>query len=173
MTGTLLLAVATSGFVIAAALHLSSFTSLATTVRDGAAVMLWVGAFGLLMAMVLRMRRAEAPSRAWGRFRIYDWRALGSLVPPPIRGVTFALVLYVLMNFALSLTLAGGVTATATNGRFYLDAAGAARREVSREEYEEHHRLTTRLASGHLLLFYVVPLIYFRFVDPRLAELRR
>ena len=41
-----------------------------------------------------------------------------------------------------------------------------------REEYDAHRRVATRLFSGHLLLFYLVPLLYFRFVDPRLIELR-
>jgi hypothetical protein len=27
-----------------------------------------------------------------------------------------------------------------------------------------------RLLSGHLLLFYLIPLLYFRFVEPRLRD---
>ena len=46
-------------------------------------------------------------------------------------------------------------------------AARIAAGEVSREEYDVYRRLTIRLLSGHLLLFYLVPLTYFRFIDPR------
>jgi hypothetical protein len=83
----------------------------------------------------------------------------------------FGAVLYTLMNLVLSLMLTGGVTMTAAGGRFYLVEAGGRRREVSEEEYEAHRRATTRLLSGHLLLFYLVPLTYFRFIDQRRGEL--
>jgi hypothetical protein len=29
---------------------------------------------------------------------------------------------------------------------------------------------SVRLLSGHLLLFYLIPLMYFRFVEPRLRD---
>jgi len=29
---------------------------------------------------------------------------------------------------------------------------------------------SVRLISGHLLLFYLIPLLYFRFVEPRLRD---
>ncbi len=168
-----LLGSATAGFVAAAALHLATFAPVPPFLGDAPALLLLAGALVLLVAMVARLRRAGAPTRPWGRLRIYDWRALASPVPEPMRWLTFALVLYVLVNFLLSLALAGSVTATASGGRFYLSPPGAEPREVSGEEYDAHHRVTARLFSGHLLLFYLVPLVYFRFVDPRLAELGR
>ena len=52
--------------------------------------------------------------------------------------------------------------------RWKTDLEGLARQfGLSREEYDVYRRLTIRLLSGHLLLFYLVPLTYFRFVDPR------
>jgi hypothetical protein len=158
-----LLAIAAAGFVLAAALHLSSFTPIPPLLGEAPTLVLLAGAFALLVAVFARLGRAGAPTRPWlgGRVRIYDWRALVSLVPEPIRWL------------ALATAQGGGVTASASDGKFYLTAPGADRRAVSREEYEAHRRVTTRLFSGHLLLFYLVPLIYFRFVDPPLIELGR
>jgi hypothetical protein len=166
-------AAATTGLLAAAALHLMSFVPLPPLAGETPALALLAGAVLLLVAMLARLRRRGAPTRPWLRFRVYDGRALLSLVPERMRWLGFAMILYVVMNFVLSLVVGGGVTATASDGKFYLTAPGAPRREVSREEYEAQRRLTTRIFSGHLLLFYLVPLMYFRFVEPRLAELGR
>ena len=171
VTARLFLVWATAGFVASAALHLATFTPLEPPVGDAPALALFAGAFVPLLAMLARLRRARAPIVSAGRFRVYSWRALASLVPERIRVLAFGMILYVLMNLVLSLALGGGATATVSDGKLYLAEAGGGRREVSREEYAAHRRLTGRLLSGHLLLFFLVPLIYFRFVDPRLAEL--
>ena len=99
-------------------------------------------------------------------------RALVGLVPSGARMLIVGVVLYALMNLVLSLMLTGGVTAEAVGDKRYL-IDGGHREEVSREEYDVHRRLTIRLLSGHLLLFYLVPLTYFRFVDPRRHLLAR
>jgi hypothetical protein len=52
-----------------------------------------------------------------------------------------AVIVYVLVNLVLSLLLLGD------------DGVGS-----------------VRLLSGHLLLFYLIPLMYFRFVEPRLRD---
>jgi hypothetical protein len=170
----LLLATATAGFVLSAVVHLASFAPIAPALGEAPTVVLLGGAFALLVAMFWRLGRAGAPTRVVlrGRLRVYDWHPLVALVPEPIRWLGLATVFYAMMNFALSIVQGGGVTASAVDGKLYLTAPGAERREVSREEYDAHARLTTRLHSGHLLLFYLVPLIYFRFVDPPLVERR-
>jgi hypothetical protein len=93
-------------------------------------------------------------------------RAVVGLVPSGARMLIVGVVLYTLMNLVFSLMLTGGVTAEVVGDKHYLTDGGH-REEVSREEYDVYRRLTIRLLSGHLLLFYLVPLTYFRFVDPR------
>ena len=93
-------------------------------------------------------------------------RAVVGLVPSGARMLIVGVVLYTLMNLVFSLMLTGGVTAEAEGDKHYL-IDGGRREEVSREEFDVYRRLTIRLLSGHLLLFYLVPLTYFRFVDPR------
>lgn len=140
--GRLFLALATAGFVASALLHLATFTALPLPGAGAVALGLFAGAFVPLVAMLARLRRAGAPTRAWRRLEVYEWRALVALVPEPLRFAAFGVVLYTLMNFVLSLLLEG------------------------------ERRANLRLLTGHLLLFYLLPLIYFRFVDPRRAELR-
>jgi hypothetical protein len=69
-----------------------------------------------------------------------EWRRLTTLIPVGARRVGVAVVAYVLMNLALSLFLID-------------DSVGS-----------------VRLLSGHLLLFYLIPLMYFLFVEPRLRD---
>jgi hypothetical protein len=160
-TGPLFLGLATLGFVASAALHLATFTALVAPPGDGLALGLFAGAFVPLVAMLIRLRKAPAgPAR---------WRSVVALVPPGIRTLLVGVVLYTLMNLVLSLSLTGGTTTEAVGDKRYLVEAGR-REEISREEYDVHRRITVRLLTGHLLLFYLVPLIYFRFADSRLRE---
>jgi hypothetical protein len=61
-------------------------------------------------------------------------------IPPGPKHAAVAVIAYVLMNLALCLLLGD---------------EGAA---------------SVRLLSGHLLLFYLIPFMYFRFVEPRLRD---
>jgi hypothetical protein len=141
-TGRVFLALATAGFVASGLLHLATFTALPLAGADVIALALFGGAFVTLAAMIARLRRAGAPTRAWRGVEVYQWRALAALVPPPLRVATVGVALYTLMNFVLSIMLG------------------------------EDRPAGVRLLTGHLLLFYLLPLLYFRFVDPRRAEIR-
>lgn len=168
MTARRWLGVTALGFAASAALHLATFTPLARHLREGYAAILLVAAFIPLAGMLVRLRRAGAPSRAWRGLQIYDWRALADLVPPPARFLVFAAAMYVLMNLVLSLLVIGGASVGQAGGKHYLEAPGVERTEITREEYDAHRAVALRLSSGHLLVLYLVPLVYFVFVDPRL-----
>jgi len=132
---------ATTGFVASAALHLATFTPLPPEYAAAFALVLFAGAFTLLAALIVRLREAGAPARGRGAIRMVEWRGLAALIPMGARRVGVAVVGYVLMNLALSLLLLGD------------EGVGS-----------------VRLLSGHLLLFYLIPLMYFRFVEPRLRD---
>ena len=131
---------ATAGFVAGAALHLTTFTRFPPAYAAAIALVLFAGAFALLAALIVRLREAGAPARGQGAIRMVEWRGLAALIPAGARRAGVAVVGYVLMNLALSLFLTD-------------DGVGS-----------------VRLLSGHLLLFYVIPLMYFRFVEPRLRD---
>ena len=131
---------ATAGFVASAALHLATFTPFPPAHAAAVALVLFAGAFVLLAALIVRLREAGTPARGRGAIRMVEWRGLVALIPPGARRAGVAVVVYVLMNLALSLFLID-------------DSVGS-----------------VRLLSGHLLLFYLIPLMYFRFVEPRLRD---
>jgi len=136
--GKILRLAATAGFMASAALHLSTFTPFPPASAAAIALALLVVAFGLLAAMVVRLREAGAPVRGQGAVRMVEWRTLLGLIPEGPKRAGVAVIAYVLMNLMLCLLLGD-------------EGAGS-----------------VRLLSGHLLLFYLIPLMYFRFVEPRL-----
>ena len=131
---------ATGGFVASALLHLATFTSFPPARAAAVALVLFAGAFALLAALIVRLREAGAPARGQGAIRMVEWRALLALIPEGPRRAALAVIGYVLMNLVLSLLLGD-------------EGIGS-----------------VRLLSGHLLLFYLIPLMYFRFVEPRLRD---
>lgn len=131
---------ATAGFAASALLHLATFTPFPPAYAALVALALFAGAFALLAAMIVRLREARAPARGEGPVRLVDWRALLALIPEGPRRAGVAVIAYVVLNLALSLFLGD-------------EGVGS-----------------VRLLSGHLLLFYLIPLMYFRFVEPRLRD---
>lgn len=131
---------ATAGFGVSALLHLATFTPFPPAYAALVALALFAGAFALLATMIVRLREASAPARGEGPVRLVDWRALLALIPEGPRRAGVAVIAYVMLNLALSLFLGD-------------EGLGS-----------------VRLLSGHLLLFYLIPLMYFRFVEPRLRD---
>ena len=132
---------ATGGFAASAVLHLATFTPFPPASAAALALALFAGAFLLLAALIVRLREAGAPARGQGAIRMVEPRLLLGLIPEGPRRAALAVIGYVLMNLVLSLFLLGD------------EGLGS-----------------VRLLSGHLLLFYLIPLMYFRFVEPRLRD---
>jgi hypothetical protein len=130
---------AAAGFALAAALHLLSFTPWAVAPGEGAAWALGTLAFVLAAAMVARLRRRTTIGRRWGRVAVHDWRVLVRTVPPGLQLLVVGTALYAWMNFILCLMIEGGALPQSA--------------------------ISLRMASGHLLFFFLVPLVFFRWVD--------
>jgi len=139
---TMCLMLAAAGFVVSAALHLLSFTPWAALAGERAVWALGAAVFLLALAMVARLRRTAARGRRWGRVALLDWRGMVRSVPPGLRFLLVGAALYAWMNFVLCVML---------------EAPPAAQAAV-----------TLRMASGHLIFFFLVPLVFFRFVEPGL-----
>ncbi len=128
------------GFLSSAGVHLLSFTPWAPFFGERTIWTLGAGVFALALLMLARLRRTAAIRRRWGRVAVHDWRGLAAAVPPGLRFLLVGAALYAWMNFMLCL-----MVDVPPDGR----AA-----------------ITLRMASGHLLFFYLVPLVFFRWVDP-------
>ena len=143
---TVCLWLAAAGFIASAALHFLSFTPWAALPGERAVWALGVLVFVLAAVMVARLRSAAALGRRWGRVAVYDWRALVSKVPPGLQLLVVGAALYAWMNFVLCVMLEPGA-----------QAQGA---------------IALRMASGHFIFFFLVPLVFFRWVEPRLGANR-
>jgi hypothetical protein len=133
---------AAAGFVASGALHLLSFTPWAGLAGPRAIWALGALVFALTAVMVARLRRSAGIGRRWARVAVTDWRALVRAVPPGLQLLVVGAALYAWMNFALCMML---------------DVPEEARAAI-----------TLRMASGHLIFFFLVPLVFFRFVAPAL-----
>lgn len=144
---TLCRLLAATGFLASAALHLATFTPWGGIAGERAVWALGALAFLLALAMVARLRRASGTGRGRvGRLAVLDWRDLVRAVPPGLRFLIVGAALYAWMNFGLCLMLDGPPL--------------------------EQTAITLRMATGHLLFFFLVPLVFFRFVEPALEASR-
>jgi hypothetical protein len=143
---TLRLILAAAGFSVSAALHLLSFTPWGAMAGERTIWALGIAAFLLALAMVARLRRTAALGRRWGRVALLDWRGMVGFVPPGLRFLIVGAALYAWMNFVLCVML-----------------------ELPRAAQAA---ITLRMASGHLIFFFLVPLVFFRFVEPGLEAAR-
>jgi hypothetical protein len=130
---------AAAGFVVSAALHFLSFTPWAAVPGQGGVWALGALVFVLATVMVARLRRTAALGRRWRRVAVYDWRVVVRKVPPGLQLLVVGAALYAWMNFVLCLLLEPAAL-----------PQGA---------------ITLRMASGHLIFFFLVPLVFFRWVD--------
>ena len=137
---------AAAGFVVSAALHLLSFTPWGAVAGERTIWALGIVAFFLALAMVARLRRTGALGRRWGRVALLDWRGMVGFVPAGLRFLIVGAALYAWMNFVLCVVLEVPPAAQAA--------------------------ITLRVASGHLIFFFLVPLVVFRFVEPGLEAAR-
>ena len=141
------LVLAAGGFMISAALHLLSFTRWAGVAGERAIWALGVVSFLLALAMLGRLRRsASLGGRRWGRLALLDWRGMVRSVPPGLRFLIVGAALYAWMNFVLCVMLDVPASAQAA--------------------------ITLRMATGHLIFFFLVPLVFFRFVPAELEAAR-
>jgi hypothetical protein len=137
---------AAAGFAVSAALHLLSFTPWGAVAGERTIWTLGIVAFFLALAMIARLRRTGALGRRWGRVALLDWRGMVGFVPPGLRFLIVGAALYAWMNFVLCVMLEVPPAAQAA--------------------------ITPRMASGHLIFFFLVPLVFFRFVEPGLEAAR-
>jgi len=137
---------AAAGFAVSAGLHLLSFTRWGAVAGERTIWALGIVAFLLALAMVAQLQRTGAPGRRWGRVALLDWRGMVGFVPPGLRLLIVGAAMYAWMNFVLCLMLEVPPGAEAA--------------------------ITLRMASGHLIFFFLVPLVFFRFVEPGLEAAR-
>ncbi len=134
------------GLVLAAIVHVGSFGAMVLPSNSGVFMLMHVGIFPLFFAFVLRAREWQQPGSSWMRGQnLVPPRELLAYVPTWAIVVVAALFVYTFVNFALATGLLSGTVST-SGTRILSDAQ------------------TARAFSGHWMLFYAMPAVFFSFV---------
>lgn len=90
------------------------------------------------------------------------WKKLMSNLPRWQRYMVKGLFAYAAINFVLFLYLSqGGGVAEEKEGKYVLRNHGTVIRELSADEFEQQNAYIVRGFSGHWMVFYIVPAIFF------------
>lgn len=142
---------------IASVVHVSTFTAFSMSPSNPLFWILHVGIFPLFFAMVFGLRKwSETRAGTFGfKSRQLRWRELLVYLPPWAVKLGAILFAYAMANFLLSVShLPSGAHASATSVQA-MDT--------------EQARYLVRAFSGHWLVFYAVPTLYFLFVPSTAA----
>jgi hypothetical protein len=96
-----------------------------------------------------------------------------SLIPKSVKYLAYIFSVYVFLNFFLLLPLTSTVRAEIFDGKYVLFPLKAQSysqniiREISKEEYEKQTSYNTRLFSGHWMIFYLMPSLFFFYNRPK------
>jgi len=131
---------------------------------DGAVLPLFVLPFGAMV--VVTALRAARPSRNPST----EESILNPGFPQSIPRKVWALVVLVLI-FALGTFLAGFAALSqgsprSDEGLYYLDYKGRRIRELTGAEFRRLVGYETRMFSGHIMIFSMVPWVYFSYREP-------
>jgi hypothetical protein len=97
------------------------------------------------------------------------WAWFFAPMPRWARYTVKAFFAYAFINFALFFFLSRGGTPDVRDGKYVLHNHGNVIRELSEDEYELQTAYVVRGFSGHWMIFYLVPALFFRYRKDELA----
>lgn len=144
--------IALGGFVVSLVVHTAAILGTDVQERFPFIWILHVGMFIVFVPMVLAVRKQP------GRGNIMA--LLGTF--SPWAGVIAPLLFaYVIVNFGIFMVGSADGTPALREGKYVLHHKGEVIREISATEYHERNAAVLRGFSGHWLLFYFVPFVFF------------
>lgn len=152
------------GFLLTLAIHLLTYTPLDLGgFTLGAIAIPFVGMFPLFAAMVFDLRARFGTSY----FSSAQVRSLSSSVPRWGTLLFVSVFIYVGINFIVCGALTRGGQPMQQNGVDVLVSHGAVIATLTPAEYVQQQSYYIRLFTGHPLIFYLAPALYFRFIAAR------
>lgn len=151
--------VAAVGFAIALLVHCLTFVPVDVQTDYPLVWLLHLGCFVVFIPFFLSMRNEFGPKPSFSRLRA---------VLPSWAGILLVCVFaYAIINFGLLFLHTEGGTPSERNGAFILQSHGKLIRQLTEAEYHLQRAYVLRGFSGHWLVFYMVPALYFLFRSPR------
>jgi hypothetical protein len=142
------------GFLTSLIVHLATFLGINPARYVPGVWVLHVGMFAVFAPMIFDQKRTEKKT-----FQ----REIFSPLPGWARYLITAFFVYALINFALFLFLSEGGVPSVRDGKYVLHSHGSVIRELSEEEYDLHKAYELRGFSGHWMVFYLIPALYFSY----------
>ena len=149
--------VAFAGFFASLLVHLITFLGIDPSKHMPFVWGLHLGIFVVFIPMAIYQRRTR---------RNENWRASLDVTPRWAQYAVMAFLAYALINFALFFFLSEGGVPSVRDGKYVLHNHGKVVRELSEDEYELQKAYVLRGFSGHWMIFYLVPALFFSFRSP-------
>jgi hypothetical protein len=157
-----MLVIAAGGLTSSAVVHVLTFVpGVPIAMRH-----VWFLHVVVFVPFITMIGRAIQLGRSRGMDQRTFQRELVGLVPRRVRLVAIVGFVYMLVNFALSIVRIGG-SPLAKDGHYYTANHGTITREISEAEYRRLESVEVRGFSGHWMVFYGIPLIFFAWAEPR------
>ncbi|MGE4070668.1 MAG: hypothetical protein AB7E72_05785 [Lysobacterales bacterium] len=153
MMNTVIGMVALVGFVCALAVHLGTFLTAGLQPDLSSVWPLHAGLFAVFIPMVFSLRKRFGKSP--------DQRQILSVLPRwAIRSIAVVFA-YVVVNFAVFVYHTHNGSPGVRGDSFVIEEHGRVVQEISESQYLQLQAYVSRGFSGHWLLFYLVPALYF------------
>ncbi|HEV7684183.1 MAG TPA: hypothetical protein VGO68_18855 [Pyrinomonadaceae bacterium] len=143
---------ACAGFCLSLIVHLTTFLGVDPAKHVPFVWALHVGIFIGFVPMIFA--QGIPPKKDF-------WEQLMSRLPRWQRYAVKGLFAYAIINFALFFYLSEGGTPDIRDDKYVLHSHGTLIRELSADEYEWQNAYIARGFSGHWMVFYLIPAIYF------------
>jgi hypothetical protein len=150
------------GFALSMLVHGLTFTHVDVQAACPYVWTLHLGCFVVFIPMIIASRREFR-----GKAPVSELRAV---LPKWADTVLTCIFMYAIVNFVLFFFLSEGGSAAQKDGAFILQSHGTFVRQLSEAEFHAHKNYVVRGFSGHWLVFYLVPALYFLFRLPRPAD---
>lgn len=156
------------GFAIIIIIHLLTFLGIGLFVMTSQlSIVMFIGAFAVFVSMVFAAMQLNLDYRSPEAHQ-NNWRKI--LAPIPIWGQRLITIcgVYATINFFLIPIVSpiGPGNVIDRGGKYFLETETKVVRELSMEEYHQHQIYMTRSWSGHLMIFYLLPGLFFLYHTP-------
>jgi hypothetical protein len=144
------------GFLTSVTVHLLTFVPGLAVTMHSPVVLLHVAMFPPFFALVLALRAEMkgVPSREAKRHLL-------NVLPRWGKVLVLVTFYYAVVNFGLFMLRTDGAATQRADGSFVISSHGRVVRQISREEAVENEARTARGFSGHWMVFYLLPAMYF------------
>ncbi len=153
---------AASGFVAALVVHLLTVLGVNYFAEHNATFVLHFLIFIPFIGMIIHSREGTSTAGKTAYFK-----DLLKGIPKSMKALAIGVFIYAGINFMFSVTLLSEGSPVIQEGNLVLLDHGRYVRDISEAEFYALKRAGLRAFSGHWLVFFLIPALYFKYVNHR------